>query len=121
MATLGTITPVLRSFDEQKAREFYVDFLGFEVEFEHRAGENFPLYMGIVNSSCTIHLSEHYGDVMPGAGLRIRVDDLAQFAQELREKDYKYAKPGLPKEKPWGAIELTIADPFGNKLTFVQE
>ena len=28
--------PVLRSFDEAKAREFYVDFLGFTVEWEHR-------------------------------------------------------------------------------------
>ena len=27
--------PILRSFDEAKAREFYVDFLGFEVVFAH--------------------------------------------------------------------------------------
>ena len=31
-----TITPIFRSFDEAKAREFYIDFLGFEVTFEHR-------------------------------------------------------------------------------------
>ena len=28
--------PILRMFDETKAREFYLDFLGFSVEFEHR-------------------------------------------------------------------------------------
>ncbi len=121
MPKLGSVTPILRSFDEGKAREFYIDFLGFQVEFEHRFGDNFPLYMGIVHSNCRIHLSEHYGDVMPGGGLRIRVDDLDQFAKELSAKDYKYAKPGAPEKKPWGAIELTISDPFGNKLTFVQE
>lgn len=121
MPKLGTVTPILRSFDEKKAREFYIDFLGFEVEFEHRFGENFPLYMGIVQSACRIHLSEHYGDVMPGGGMRIRVDDLNQYAKELASKDYRYAKPGPPEKKPWGSVELTITDPFGNKLTFVQE
>jgi catechol 2,3-dioxygenase-like lactoylglutathione lyase family enzyme len=45
MPTLGTVTPILRIFDIDKAREFYVGFLGFEVQWEHRFGENFPLYM----------------------------------------------------------------------------
>ena len=30
------ITPILRIFDEAKAKEFYVDFLGFSVDWEHR-------------------------------------------------------------------------------------
>lgn len=41
------IFPILRIFDEAKAREFYVDFLGFKVDWEHRFGENFPLYMQV--------------------------------------------------------------------------
>ena len=36
MTKLGRITPILRIFDEAKAREFYVDFLGFKVDWEHR-------------------------------------------------------------------------------------
>jgi len=28
--------PTLRIFDSAKAREFYVGFLGFKVDFEHR-------------------------------------------------------------------------------------
>ncbi|MGP3358736.1 glyoxalase superfamily protein, partial [Escherichia coli] len=28
--------PILRMFDERKAREFYLEFLSFSVEFEHR-------------------------------------------------------------------------------------
>ena len=32
----GKTTPILRIFDEAKAREFYVDFLGFKVDWEHR-------------------------------------------------------------------------------------
>jgi catechol 2,3-dioxygenase-like lactoylglutathione lyase family enzyme len=42
---LGRITPILRIFDEAKAREFYVDFLGFTVDWQHRFGDNFPLYL----------------------------------------------------------------------------
>jgi hypothetical protein len=31
---------------ETKARELYVDFLGFSVEFDHRFEANLPLYSG---------------------------------------------------------------------------
>jgi hypothetical protein len=30
--SLGRTTPILRIFDEAKAREFYVDFLGFDID-----------------------------------------------------------------------------------------
>ena len=51
--------PIFRIFDEAKAREFYLDYLGFEVTFEHRYEENTPLYIGITRQGCEIHLSEH--------------------------------------------------------------
>ena len=28
--------PILRIFDEVKAKEFYVDFLGFKIDWDHR-------------------------------------------------------------------------------------
>lgn len=117
---LGPVIPMLRIFDVTKAREFYLDFLGFTVDFEHRFGENFPLYMGISNSGCALHLTEHYGDALPGAHLRIRSDDIDALAQFLARQDYRYAKPGAPEQTPWGTKELTVTDPFGNRLTFFQ-
>ncbi len=36
--SLGRATPILRIFDEAKAKEFYVGFLGFKVDWEHRPG-----------------------------------------------------------------------------------
>lgn len=39
--------PVLRIDDYEEAKIFYVDFLGFEIEFEWRHVENFPVYMGL--------------------------------------------------------------------------
>ncbi|MFP3560523.1 glyoxalase superfamily protein, partial [Paraburkholderia sp. SIMBA_049] len=41
---LAPAVPIIRIFSEDKAREFYVDFLGFSVDWEHRFGDNFPLY-----------------------------------------------------------------------------
>lgn len=43
MPKLGEITPILRIFDIAKAHEFYIGFLGFEVQWEHRFDDNAPL------------------------------------------------------------------------------
>jgi uncharacterized glyoxalase superfamily protein PhnB len=120
MTTLGPIVPVLRMFDERKAKEFYVDFLGFAVEFEHRFGDNFPLYMGLALADCRVHLSEHHGDACPGAQVRIQTSDVEGLSARLAAKDYRYAKPGQPETTPWGTKELVLTDPFGNRLRFVQ-
>ena len=61
--------PILRMFDEAKAREFYLDFLGFSIEFEHRYEADLPLYLGLRRDGLQVHLSEHHGDASPGATL----------------------------------------------------
>ena len=116
--SLGSVTPVLRSFDAAKAREFYVEFFGFNVEFEHRFGDDFPLYVGLSRAGCVLHLSEHHGDACPGAHVRVATTDIEGFAAELEGKNYRYAKPGAPETMPWRSKELTVADPFGNRLKF---
>lgn len=120
MTVLGPIVPILRIFDVAKAREFYLDFLGFTVDFEHRFGDNFPLYMGVSRGGCTLHLSEHHGDASPGTHIRIETRDIAGLVSEIAAKNYRFAKPGIAETTPWGTRELTVTDPFGNRLTFVQ-
>lgn len=109
--------PVLRSFDAAKAREFYVDFLGFEVVFEHRFAPDLPLYMSLRMGDCEVHLSEHHGDASPGAALRIGVPDVAAYAASLRDKNYGHARPGVQRQ-PYGMDDMSVADPFGNRLIF---
>src|SRR4051794_25094286 len=116
---LGKTVPILRMFDEAKAREFYVDFLGFVIDWEHRFEDDAPLYMQVSKDGCVIHLSEHYGDASPGAAIRIEATELAAFQQQLSGKKYKYANPGPPQDTPWGTKELAVRDPFGNRLIFV--
>ncbi|MBY0241726.1 MAG: VOC family protein [Burkholderiaceae bacterium] len=108
--------PILRSFSEAKAREFYVEFLGFSVEWEHRFEPDLPLYMEIKRDDLVLHLSEHHGDATPGAALIIPVDDIDALHAELSAKRYGYARPGI-EELPW-ARQLSVTDPFGNRLRF---
>lgn len=110
-------TPILRMFDETKAREFYVDFLGFTVDWEHRFAEDAPLYMQVSRGECVLHLTEHHGDCSPGAAMRIKADDIDAFQKELAAKDYKYGRPGI-QDTPWGSRDVSVSDPFGNRLTF---
>lgn len=118
---LGAPVPILRSFDEAKTKEFYLEFLGFSLNFEHRFEPDTPLYMGVSCGTCVLHLSEHFGDGSPGAALRIPVDDVVAFAAALRAKHYRHARPGEPHRQPWGSLEITIRDPSGNALTFYSE
>ena len=113
----GNTTPILRSFDEAKAKEFYVDFLGFKIDWEHRFEEGLPLYMQISKDGCVIHLSEHHGDGAPGAAMRIETTELEEYQQQLLAKQYKYARPGIT-ETSWGSRDMTVNDPFGNRLIF---
>ena len=73
---LGRTIPIVRIFDEAKAREFYVEFLGFKVDWEHRFEPGTPLYMQVSRDDCVLQLSEHHGDATPGSGLRIEAPEL---------------------------------------------
>lgn len=114
------IIPVLRIFDDAKAREFYVDFLGFEVIFEHRYQEDFPLYMEVKRGAVAFHLSAHHGDGAPGMNLLVRVPGVKAYQEELLAKQYGFARPGPPEDSGHGTLQFTVHDPFGNRLTFYE-
>ncbi len=111
--------PIFRIFDVDKAMEFYCGFLGFTLDWEHRFGDNFPLYCQVSREGMILHLSEHAGDASPGARAFVRVEDAAALQSELAAKDYRYMKPGLNKA-PWG-LEVAVTDPFSNRITFCQQ
>ncbi len=110
-------TPILRMFDEAKAREFYVKFLEFKVDWEHRFAPDMPLYMQVSKGNCIIHLSEHHGDASPGSAIRIPSEDLEEYHKLISSKKYKNARPGL-NDQPWQCREMQVTDPFHNRLVF---
>ena len=109
--------PILRIFSVDKAKEFYLDFLGFTVDWEHRFADDLPLYAQVSRSELTLHLSEHHGDASPGSTVFVTVAAIDELHLELTGKNYGYARPGI-EDAPWGARTLTVADPFGNRLRF---
>ena len=111
--------PILRSFDEAKAREFYVDWLGFTVDWEHRFEPTLPLYMQISRAGILLHISEHHGDGTPGSRIRINCTGLRELHAELIGKQYKNNRPGLERPE-WGGLEVTVIDPCHNCITFAE-
>ncbi|MBE8968978.1 VOC family protein [Nostocales cyanobacterium LEGE 12452] len=114
---MSSVIPIFRIFDIPKTLEFYVDWLGFTVDWEHRYGENFPIYMQVSKDDIVFHLSEHYGDACPGSKVYIEyTGDLQAYQKELSRKDYRYYKPCVEKEP--GGVTMELIDPFGNKILF---
>lgn len=110
--------PILRMFSEEKAREFYIDYLGFEVDWEHRFEPDMPLYMQIHRSDLIIHLSEHHGDGTPGSTIFLEMSGIEAYHAELTSRNYNYYRPGLERE-PWGLC-FSVEDGFGNGLRFCE-
>ncbi len=120
MALLKNI-PILRIFDVAKAKEFYIDWLGFTIEFEHQFEPDTPYYFGIGRDGIQLHLSEHYGDATPGSKVYITCNEIEKFYTELLQtRPYKYYRPGLEKTF-YGAMCIEVGNPFGNKLSFNEE
>jgi uncharacterized glyoxalase superfamily protein PhnB len=109
--------PILRIFDVDKAKEFYISWLGFKIDWEHQFEPGMPYYFGISKDDIQMHLSEHYGDATPGSKVYIVCNEIKDYCRELQAKNYKYYRPCVEKTF-YGALSMEVTDPFGNKLSF---
>ncbi len=116
--TFERVVPVLRIFDVDRAREFYVEYLGFTVDWQHRFSDEAPLYMQVSRGDLLLHLSEHHGDGTPGTVVYVRTRDVADYHAELHAKRYRYLNPGI--EVDGDSACMTLLDPFGNTLRLDQ-
>lgn len=119
---MATVKPVLRIFGYQQALDFYVHWLGFTVDWEHRFEEGSPVYFQVSRGDIVLHLSEHSGDGTPGT--HVFIDDFANLAayhKELLEKKYKYNRPAIVV--PFydeNALQVKLIDPFHNLLILAE-
>lgn len=122
-----TTIPVLRVFDEQKAKEFYVDFLGFTLDFGGPAGgpgSGTPFYGQVSRPGTTFHLSESPYAPSPGATVDIWVSGLDDIHRELvhfvQSRNIRIWGPAIwvpdIMAVEWDARVLVLGDPFGNHL-----
>jgi hypothetical protein len=91
--------PIFRMFSVEKAREFYLDFLGFQLDWEHRFGEGAPLYMQVSRGALVLHLSEHHGDACPGSTAYVRMEGVRSYHAEISDRNYPYLRPGVERRK----------------------
>ena len=114
-------TPILRIFHRDQARAFYLDYLGFHLDWidaplDDAAGPA-PLYTQISRNKLVLHLSEHHGDGSPGSSHWIAMKGLDAFHAELAGKRYPALRPGIEPMPPRLRV-MTLIDPFGNSLRF---
>lgn len=114
------IIPILRIFDVAKAKEFYVDYLGFNLNWEHRFEGVAPVYMEVQRGDFRIHLTEHHGDACPGANCYVRMTGILEFHAELAARNYGDLRPGVETTE-WNARMMEVIDPFGNRIRFAEE
>lgn len=117
----ATTIPVLRIFSEQSALRFYVEFLGFTLDFGGpSSGGDSPFYGQISRPGATLHLSAQPYEPGPGATVDVWIRGLDAYRDELLSRDHGVFGPalGVPGifESHWGARLLPISDPFGNHL-----
>jgi len=116
---MARAVPIFRIFDYQKTIEFYINWLGFKIDWEHKPNGS-PIYMQISLTKIVLHLTEHHGDCCPGGRIHIEdFDGIKDYHKKLISANYKYNKPGIEKAfyDP-KVLCMEVIDPFGNRLTF---
>ena len=109
--------PAFRIHDSEQAIAHYVDWLGFNLDFEWRAEHGAPTIMSVSRDSLSLFLNED-ASVSEKSWLRVSVTELAELVAEWNAK-----RPGsleIISEQPYEIPTVYVADPFGNGLA-IQE
>ena len=91
-------TPIFRIFDYQQALKFYVDWLGFRIDWEELPAWS-PLYMQVSRGDIVLHLTGHHGDSCPGLKAMVEVKGLVTYHHLLRQKDYLFVSHRTQKSQ----------------------
>ena len=117
MSTEQRVIPALRITNYERSKAYYMDTLGFVVEWEHRFEPGFPVFMSIARDGMQIYLSEHSGDCQVGGLVHFLIADVDAWHAEFRDRGAKIAEP--PNDD-LGFRNMTVADPDGNQLRFME-
>ncbi len=110
--------------DVDRAKRFYSEQVGFLVDVDHRAGENFRVVqMTPPGSACSITVGAGLTATPPGSaqGLQLVVSDIEAARAELVERgvevsEIQHFEDGVPIDGPGGDWNSFIffTDPDGN-------
>lgn len=111
-----TVIPQLRISDAKTSLPFYIDALGFKVDWRHQFEPGFPLFVQITRTGQTIFLTEHAGDCQIGGAVYFVVPDVDACAKQFRANGLTGFQD--PAQTSWGTREMILVDPDGNRLRF---
>ena len=83
----------LRITDEARSKAFYVDGLGFRVDWEHRFEPRFPVFMQVSRDGMSIYLTEHTGDCEAGGLVHFYVPDVDAWYAEFLARGVVVKEP----------------------------
>jgi catechol 2,3-dioxygenase-like lactoylglutathione lyase family enzyme len=106
--------PTLRMTDYARSKRFYVEGLGFHVDWEHRFEPGFPVFAQVSRDGLAFFLTEHTGDCPVGGLVHLYVPDVDSWFEEFRQRGLSIDEP--PNECLQGLRSMTVVDPDGNKL-----
>lgn len=113
--------PILPSLDIQKSCDFFVEQLGFDLNFIwQEEQQKRPVYGGVHKDSTHIHfITVQDKKICEWTVCRIYVSDIEKYYARAQSKNIVHPNGPLA-EKPWGEMEFSILDPFGVCLHIAQ-
>ncbi len=110
---MQTIIPTLRISDLGPSQTFYVDGLGFQVDWQWQQSADKPTVLQISCNGQRIYLTQH-PECKQGGLVYFYVDDVDLWYSEILKKSI--AVDALPEDKPWGNREMQLSDPDKNTI-----
>lgn len=108
------VMPTLRIADYAISKAFYVDGLGFRIDWEHRFEPHFPVFMQVSRDGLAFFLTAHTGDCPAGGLVHLYVPNVDSWFAEFQGRGVPVNEP--PNESLQGLRSMTVVDPDGNKL-----
>ena len=114
-----TVIPQLRITQASVSLPFYVQGLGFAVDWQHQFEPGFPLFLQLTRAGQTLFLTEHAGDCQVGGAVYFIVSDVDDCFRAFDHRGVTTIE--APQDTPWGTREMVVVDPDGNRLRFASE
>jgi catechol 2,3-dioxygenase-like lactoylglutathione lyase family enzyme len=109
--------------DQDRARDFYVHQLGFEVQFDQLYGPGFR-WLEVVppgaETAITLVTPDPGQDqdlIGKGTPIVLAAEDIQATYRELRARGVRFTE--VPAMQPWGALQALFEDPDGNPFVLV--
>ena len=127
-----SVVPIFRIFDYEKAVEFYVTWLGFKIDWEHKFDEESPLYIQVsrdgmfcICQSITVTVHRVPKLTLPLMMFEVITKRSKKRSTNFAIRDWKWRRACMPKcrysgTQAWNAPCFEVMDRFGNKLLITE-